>query len=772
MNKTKKKIFIILTTFVILAAAVVFSFLILKSFVSPIPKGKDFNYVLITVDTLRADRLGCYGFSKIKTPAIDSFAQKGVKFEHCIAQTPLTLPSHTSLMTGTFPTFHGVRDNGGYLVPEQLNTLAELFKAKEYDTAAFVSSYVLDSKWGLDQGFDHYFDNFDLSKYKTISLGNVQRPGDEVIEQVIPWLEEHKNNKFFTWVHLYDPHTPYEPPSPYKEQYKGSPYLGEIAYTDSLLEELWQYLEENNLTENTVLIFASDHGESLGEHKERTHGFFVYQEGIHVPLIFVTPFEKFQGITRSSVASLVDIMPTILDLAGMEVPTEVQGKSLLPLFRGEKRGSENFSYSETFYPRLHYGWSELTTIQDSQYKLIVAPRLELYDIVNDPEESINIVDQKPQEARRLKKLIDDFMERTGQNSFDLDYTHMDEETRQKLSALGYIGTFTEIKEKSGKLGDPKDKIIIFNELSKARELGMQEKYGESITMLQDILKDDPEIIDAYFAMGNVYFKWEKYSLALESFKKAFEKRPNDPFTVINIANAHLKMGEVDEARDFMESVLPSLPPDSQVNFILGNIYKLKENYPGAEKYYRECLRLNPSSVSANNALGKVFLLQGELDKSEEYLNKAKDLNSKLPNLHFNLAQLAEARGNMDKALEEYLIELENSPHNFGASFNLARIYRQRRQTDKEEEYLKKTMESNPKFPMSYFYLARIYLNRGEQYKEAVELVKKGIEMNPKEENLPLGYFLLADLYNRLGEQAKSRDYAQKGQALVRKNKNH
>jgi arylsulfatase A-like enzyme/predicted Zn-dependent protease len=772
MNKTKKKLFILFSAFLILAAAVILLVLILKNAVSPVPSSKNLNFILISVDTLRADRLGCYGFSEIKTPMIDSFAKKGVKFDHCIAQTPLTLPSHTSLMTGTFPTFHGVRDNGGFLVPQDLITLAEIFKGDGYDTAAFVASYVLDSKWGLDQGFDHYFDNFDLSKYKTISLGNVQRRGDEVIEQVIPWLENHKKNKFFTWVHLYDPHTPYEPPSPYKEQYQGRPYLGEIAYTDSLLADLWQYLKKNSLTEKTILIFVADHGESLGEHKEMTHGFFVYQEGIHVPLIFVSPFEKLQGISRSSVVSLVDVMPTILEWTGMDMPPEVQGTSLLPLFRKNQKEFNSFSYSETFYPRFHYGWSELTTVQDSQYKLIVAPRLELYDIVNDPEELTNIIDLKPQEGQRLKSLIDDFIERTGQNSFNLDYTQMDEETRQKLSTLGYIGTFTEIDEKSVKLGDPKDKITIFNQLSKARELGMQEKYEEAITMLQKILKDDPEVIDAYFTLGNVYFKWEKFRLALESFKKAFEKRPNDPFTVINIANAHVKLGEINEAGDFIQSALPSLPPDSQVNLILGNIFKLKENYSEAEKYYRECLRLNPSSVSGNNALGKIFLIQSKLEKSEEYLNKANELNPKLPNLHFNLAQLAEARGNTDKALEEYLIELENSPHNFGASFNLSRLYRLKNETDKEQEYLEKTIESNPNFPMSYFYLARIYLKKGEKYKEGVELVKKGIDLNPKEENLPLGYFLLADLYSRLGKQSQARDYAQKAQALVQKNKNN
>ncbi|MGD9346685.1 MAG: sulfatase, partial [Candidatus Aminicenantes bacterium] len=380
---------------VVITAAIYFFFLPKKLSFSRLKKGREFNYVLITVDTLRADRVHCYGFPLVDTPTIDLFASKGVLFERCIAQTPLTLPSHTSLMTGTLPLFHGVRDNGGYLVPQELLTLAEIFKAKNYQTSAFVAAYVLDSKWGLNQGFDFYFDQFDLSKYKSISLGNVQRRGDEVINEALKWLENNKNDPFFTWIHLYDPHTPYDPPSPYKEQYPNRPYLGEIAYTDSLLGQLWGYLEQNNLTENTILIFASDHGESLGEHQEGTHGFFIYQAGVHVPLIFVTPFEDLQGIRRSDVVSLVDIMPTILEMDDEVIPAQIQGQSLLPLFLNGAVNEERLAYAETYYPRLHYGWSDLKSIQGGRFKLIIAPELELYDLIDDPKEQSNRVSDFP-----------------------------------------------------------------------------------------------------------------------------------------------------------------------------------------------------------------------------------------------------------------------------------------------------------------------------------------------------------------------------------------
>lgn len=240
--------------------------------------------------------------------------------------------------------------------------MAESFKKAGYDTSAFVASYVLDSKWGLNQGFDTYFDRFDLSKYKTISLGNVQRRGDEVIDETLAWLDQHKAGPFFSWIHLYDPHTPYEPPPPFDTRYSNRPYVGEIAYTDSQLARLWLYLESQGLVENTVLVFTSDHGESLGEHQESTHGFFIYQEGIHVPLIIVTPVEKYRGHTNGSVVTLVDIMPTVLEMAGLPLPDQLQGRSLLPLMTGEKKFEDSFAYAETYYPRFHYGWSELKSV--------------------------------------------------------------------------------------------------------------------------------------------------------------------------------------------------------------------------------------------------------------------------------------------------------------------------------------------------------------------------------------------------------------------------
>jgi arylsulfatase A-like enzyme/uncharacterized protein HemY len=737
---------------------------------SNLKKNKPFNYILITVDTLRADRIHCYGFPYVETPTMDLFASKGVLFEKCIAQTPLTLPSHTSLLTGTLPLFHGVRDNGGFLVPQELLTLAEVFKEKNYQTSAFVASYVLDSKWGLNQGFDYYFDKFDLSKYKTISLGNVQRRGDEVIDEALKWLDLHKQEQFFSWIHLYDPHTPYEPPSPFSEKYPNRPYLGEIAYTDSLLGRLWGYLEQNNLTDNTILVFTSDHGESLGEHEESTHGFFIYQEGIHVPLIFVTPFKGLQGIRRSGVVALVDIMPTILEMDGEVIPHQIQGRSLLPLFFNEDGNGDSFSYAETYYPRLHYGWSDLKSIQEGRFKLIIAPELELYDLIDDPDEKTNLVSTHPEDTRRLMRTAEQYIEESSQEAFDIDYHHIDEETRQKLAALGYIGTFSDQSSLEGRvLGNPKEKIVIFNRLSRTKELMLEEKYEEAVALINQIIEEDPDVIDAYFTLGNLYFKKREFDKALNSFLQVLDKRPGDAFTIINISNSYMGMGEIEEADKFVMSVIDSIPPDSQLYYVLGNIKNLKEDHEEAIKYYKECIKLNPSSASAYSALGGVYVVQKRFDDAEHYLQKANEINPEMRNLHYHWALLHEEKGDLIKAVDAYKEELVNIPHSFKACFNLSRVYRKMGDALEEEKYLNKTMEINPNFPMSYFYLARIYMNRGERYDEAVSLVEKGIELKPADKDLPLGYFLLADLYSRLGQNAKSEEYASKGKALVQDN---
>ncbi len=730
-------------------------------------RGRPFNVVLITLDTTRADRLACYGCKDIETPTIDSFAARGVKFERCYSQTPLTLPSHTTIMTGTLPLFHGVRDNGGFIVPAGIKTLAELFKDKGYGTGAFVAAYVLDSKWGLNKGFDYYFDQFDFGKFKRISLGTVQRPANEVIDAVLPWLEKKKDKPFFAWIHLYDPHSPYEPPPPFDQQYAAHPYLGEIAFADSQLHRVWQFLETNRLVENTILVFAADHGESLGEHGESSHGFFVYQGAVHVPLIFVTPFSRFQGLSSPQVVSLADIMPTVCEMTGLPIPPEVQGKTLLPIFYGKRRQNVPLSYSETYYPRFHYGWSELVSVQNESYKLILAPVPELYDVVQDPREEKNLVYLQKQVYEDLNAQAESLIRASSRNAYQTDYSKIDEESREKLAALGYIGSFQDpAKFKGRKLANPKEKIGIFNELSRAREMGMGDDDEKAIAIIRGIIASDPEVVDAYFSMGNIYFQHQRFAEAVDCFKLVLERKPDDSFAAINIALAYEGLGKFDEAESFALAFLKKGVREPQLYFLLGNMNFLLKKYDKAIGYFETCLSLNAESAASHNVMGAIYIAKGDLDKADQQLRLAMQIGPKQTNVHYNLAQIDEKRGQLREAEAEYLKELENSPKHLKAMYNLSRLYRLAGNEDKEYEYLQKCVEIDPKFPVSYFYIARIYLNRGERYQEAVDLVKKAIDLKPEKTELPLGYFLLADLYNRLGNEALSREYAQKGQELT------
>src|SRR5262245_12285141 len=305
--------------------------------VGRLPRGVqpgDLNLLLITLDTTRADRLGAYGWPASATPALDRIGRDGVLFDRAVAPAPLTLPAHASLFTGDYPPHHGVRDNGGFFLDERETTLAERLKARGLKTGGFVGSYVLDRTWGIGQGFDTYFDNFDLSKFDTPSLGEVERPANEVADRALGWLETVRSSRFFGWVHFYDPHSPYTPPEPYRTRFADRPYLGEIAFVDSQVGRIVAFLEAQHLIDRTIIVVAGDHGESLGAHGESTHGFFIYDAVLHVPLMIRAPYDVLHGRHVANVVRSVDVMPTVLDLLGLPPPDQVDGQSVVPMMTG------------------------------------------------------------------------------------------------------------------------------------------------------------------------------------------------------------------------------------------------------------------------------------------------------------------------------------------------------------------------------------------------------------------------------------------------------
>ena len=730
------------------------------------------NIVLFTIDTLRADHLECYGYDRVKTPNINRLASEGILFEHNIVQTPLTLPSHSSIFTGTHPLYHGIRDNGGFYLDEKHITLAEALKTNGYSTGAFVGAFVLDSRWGLDQGFDYYYDNFDLTKYKSISLDSVQRRGDEVLVEAFKWLEKNYQDKFFAWIHLYDPHTPYNPPEPYKTQYKGSRsglYDGEIAYVDLLMGDFRNFMEEKNLLDKTLIIFTGDHGESLGEHKESAHGFFIYDSDIRVPLIIRFPENKFQGSVITNQVRSIDIMPTILNILGGRSPESVQGESMLPLILGKQGGEALSAYSETYWPRYHYGWSELKSLRKGQYKFIDAPKPELYDILEDPGELNNLVNKNAALAHEMKRELEALIDRySAEGIEEAGPKTIDNDSLVKLQALGYIGSFrASSKQKGEKLADPKDRIELYNEIKVAQFLVTEEKMDKAEKKIKNILNKDPSVLEARYILGNIYSKQKKYDEAIEEYKKALEVDPEYYESIFGIALAYKKSGKYDEAIVGFKRLIDIDPKDTKPLLHLGDIYEVQGELDKAMRYLKSAVTIDPEAPVFHNNLGAVYLKREMLDEAENEIKTALSIERSIPlfNAHFNLALLHEARGDFNLAIVEYKKEQETSPFNHMPDFNLGLLYAKAKELEKAIKEFKSCIEKKEEYADAYVFLAKVYMDNAMDLNEAEKLAQKGLELKPELRASILAHFVLADIYNRLGRYEESRQHVDKAREL-------
>jgi arylsulfatase A-like enzyme/tetratricopeptide (TPR) repeat protein len=782
----KKKLF--LPILAILVTALAFYFVLSSGILSRGPRSRgdirkllgslnarDFNILLFTLDTTRADRIGCYGYPQIETPNIDRLAADGFLFKNATSQVPLTLPSHSSIFTGTYPLYHGVRDNGGFYLESDKTTLARVLRQAGWATSAFVGAFVLDSRWGLNQGFDYYYDNFDFAKYKTISLDSVQREGGEVVKAFFDWFATNSEKKFFSWLHFYDPHSPYEPPEPYKTKYGGRPwglYDGEIAYVDALVGRVVDELKKKDLLKKTVIIIVGDHGESLGEHNESGHAFFIYDATQSVPLIVRIPSTSVQGKVIESQVENVDIMPSVLELLGLPVPKEVQGRSFLPLLAGKKAGADRVAYSETYYPRYHYGWSELKGLRTTRYKFIQAPRPELYDLVNDPGERTNIYGQDPSVARQFARNLKDFQERMSARGVESKGPEkLDDDAREKLMALGYIGGFTSSSKlaRSGALGDPKDKIILYNKIKQAEGASANREYDDALKLLDDVIAEDPGIMEARQVRANIYLELDRPEEAIAECKEALKTDEEYEGAIFTMAQAYKRLKKYDEAISGYNRIMQLDPRDPKPYVNLGEIYCDLKDFDEAMANLEKAISIDPEHSSvAHNLLGSAYLEKKRLDEAEKEIAISLQLRPRIPDAHYNLGLLYEQRGDIQRAIEEYKKEIEIHPGAYPAHFNLALVYAKLGRLREEVEELKAAIEANKKFARSYLFLAKAYLDLNENFEEAISLARKGLELEPAAESAPLGHYVLADIYNRLGRTAEYTAEVEKGKALEQK----
>ncbi len=743
-----------------------------------LPRGVDpaaLNLVVITLDTTRADRLGPYGRQDAGTPHFDALARDGVLFDHATTTAPITLPAHASLFTGRVPPQHGVRDNGGYFLNDKEQTLAETLKARGYATAGFIAAYVLDSKWGIAQGFDTYVDDFDLSKYKVFSMGAIQRPGNEVVDRALPWIDEHRGAPFFAWVHLYDAHAPYNPPEPFKSRYPGDPYQGEIAFADAQIGRLVQFLRDRDLFERTVIVVIGDHGESLNDHGEEGHGFFVYESVVHVPMVVRAPYSAMKHRHVTDSVRSIDVMPTVLELLGVPTPEgpAMAGASVTALMTGARPDMGLEAYAEAVYPLHHFGWSDLRALRQGRYKVIAAPRPELYDLQADPAESANLFGERTalgdRMLARLAELEAHFKTSAPAKS---EAVEIDPDAKARLAALGYVGSFVAAVGDDGSragLADPKDKVHLFNKITQARDLGKNEKeLGAAMAMLEEVLREDPKVIDAWFTLGNMAGRRGRHEDAIGHFRRALALKPDDEEAVINMAHAYRKMGRDDDALVGFRRFLELDPKNAQVHYEIAQIMLDRGEFATAATELRAALEVEPKMAAARNALGVVALNQGDLASAESQIRQALELKPDVRLAHFNLALLAEKRNDPVTAQTEYVKELELHPNNFKAAYNLGRLYADLRRPADQEAMFRKAIEINPDFGEGYVFLAKLLLDQGQRFDEAVALVRQGLEIAPRSAYAPLGHYVLADLYSRLGRPADAAAEAQRGRTLERR----
>jgi len=620
------------------------------------------NVVVITIDTLRADHIGCYGYRQIRTPSIDSLAADGFRFEHAYTPVPITLPAHTVIFTGTYPTFSGMHDFSANRLGPKQPTLAALLKEKGYATGAVVAAGVLDSRFGLNRGFDFYYDHFDFNRLQEANLDEMERPGNLVADQALDWLAKNSGGRFFLWMHLYDPHYPYRPPPPYGEEYKSHPYDGEIAFADSQVGRVLRFLKAKGLYPNTLIVLTGDHGEGLGEHGEQTHGFFIYNSTLQVPLIIHLPGAS-AGKRVTDMVSLADILPTVLQVLNLSVPPEVQGKSMARLLAGEEQALQRSLYSETFLPRLHFNWSELRGIESARYHFIDAPRPELYDLASDPGELQNLYSRKNAVATELQGKLQTMIQEYTPGEEIAEKTGLDPALMERLKSLGYAGFSGggDPKARNSDLPDPKDRIQVYELISEGMAASQHGRYQESVEKLTAALVTEPNSVSVHYLLGLDYYRLQDFPKSIDHLQRVLEASPDYALAAYQLGLSYARAGDMGNAIKSLQRALQLDPTNFSAAYNLGAAYMHEGDAAHAATSLRQSLSISPDYMAAHLALGQLLLYQGQTDDAVDELRRAVTLAPQDPQVHGALAKALEAKGLKQEAQDELRKAQESGP---------------------------------------------------------------------------------------------------------------
>jgi arylsulfatase A-like enzyme/Flp pilus assembly protein TadD len=607
------------------------------------PARRAANLILISVDTLRADRLGCYGYSRNQTPHFDRWAAEGFLFTHAFSEYPLTLPAHVTLLTGQLPLHHGVRENAGYKLDEDETTLAEVLKSSGYRTAAFIGAYVLASEFGVSQGFDTFDQAFATSIETVGASAELQRPAPAVTSAFLRWLADHEDRPFFAFVHFFDVHLP-----------RPGGYDAAVSRVDESLGEIDAFLRRSGLLETTAIILTADHGESLGDHNEAGHGFFVYDSSLHVPLILRPPGSRGKrGVRIDDAISLADVTPTVLDTLGAEIPASVDGRSLRPLLRGD-RLPEPELYSECFVPQLHFGWSPLRSLRFREYKYIEAPRPELYDVGRDPGELRNLCVERPALAGEYRRKLVSFVERHAGEGRAQGSQPADPEMLRKLMTLGYVsaGSARSSPDLAAPV-DPKDRIAVFEKYHGILNLLANDRpYPAMFRDLERLSAAAPELRGVAYLRAWALELAGKLEPARDSYRLALQEQPDNTMARARYASLLLKLHEVDEAERQFKEVLKSAPGDYRTRNNLAGLYRTTGRRELAVREVRTVTEMRPNYATAWLNLGHLQAEAGQWNEAEEAFLRVVQIDPTNAAGHQGLAYALRAQGRSEEAAHE------------------------------------------------------------------------------------------------------------------------
>lgn len=575
----------------------------------------DWNVLLITIDTLRYDRVSFYTDAHVHTPNIDALACKSVVFTNAYSHAPVTLPSHTNIFTGTTPLYHGISDNPGFRVEERFFTISEYFKAKGYATGAFVGAFPLDSRNGLDQGFDVYDDNY--GTHKLYEWVFVQRKAEKVIDPALDWIRR-QTGPWFSWIHLFDPHDPYDPPAKYALIYAKDRYSGEVAYVDDQLGRIFDYLSDKGRMENTLIILTSDHGEGLGEREEYSHCFFAYNNTIHIPLMMYIPGRSHKVVDEN--VCHADLFPSLHHIFGDKIPGYMQGESLLPIMDGGPRQNRKI-YFESMSPHLSTGWAPLRGYIEDNIKFIDQPIKEVYDLEKDPGEEHNLA--QSYDIPRLRSSLDGLLKSLAGQPMVQGQDRTSLEIARRLRSLGYISDSSRPKKKTYTEKDDLKVVRPYQaKMQKAVETYTSGKEAEAIAIFREVIEERPDFAVAYHLLATIFYNRQDYVTAIKILEEGLAENPDNNSLLANLGIFKVANREYNDAIILLEDVVKREKYRSEYYTYLGVAYQEKGDLNQAKHYYLEALKLDANYAVIHSNLGSLYLKLYTGTHDEKYYHAA------------------------------------------------------------------------------------------------------------------------------------------------------